>query len=464
VTAIGGARRRVAVTGVGAISALGPDAEALWRGCLAGATRAEPVPEAWHQRAELRSRAWSPLGERARPASPLLGRAEPRRLDAASQMAMAAAGEALASAGLGLELADEKRRTFRVRGWEPARSGAFLGTGSAGIVSMLAYGGHAGVATARARLRALGERLGTMGDDTHAAEALAIAAELDVPAVFNPYAVAMSMSNALSASLSIKLGLGGPTPTVAGACAAGTLAIGYAARAIAQGECDTALAGGSEHLGDAWGAIFRAFDAVGALAHGDLPPDRLSRPFDARRCGFLFAEGGCAVLVLEEFAAARRRGAPLLAEVRGFGEASDAHDIMAPDPTGAGVRRAIVACLADASLEASDVDHVNAHGTGTQGNDGVEAEAIAAVLGERPVVTATKSLLGHTLGASGALEAVVTVLALRDQVVHPLRNLEEPVAPLRFATAPTPLALRHALSQSFAFGGHDAVIALSRVE
>src|SRR5581483_2251281 len=219
----------------------------------------------------------------------------------------------------------------------------------------------------------------------------------------------------------------------------------------------TALAGGSEHLGDAWGGIFRAFDAVGALAHGEPPPEALNRPFDARRSGFLFAEGGCGMLVLEELESARRRGAPLLAEVRGFGEASDAHDIMAPDPSGVGVRAAIAACLADAGLDAADVAHVNAHGTATQGNDGVEAEAIAAVIGEHAVVTSTKSLLGHTLGASGALEAVVTVLALRDQVVHPTRNLEQPIAELPFAT-------RHALSQSFAFGGHDAVLALSRVD
>ena len=128
------------------------------------------------------------------------------------------------------------------------------------------------------------------------------------------------------------------------------------------------------------------------------------------------------------------------------------------------MRRAIGACLADAALDRGDVGHVNAHGTGTPGNDGVEAAAIAAVVGRHPVVTSTKSLLGHTLGASGALEAVVTVLALRDQVVQPTKNLEHPIDELLFATTATPVAMRHAISQSCAFGGHNAVIAFSRVD
>lgn len=457
------ARRRVVVTGLGVVSALGSDPESLWRACLAGETRVEAIPAAW-RRAELRSRAWAPLGAAARPESALLGRAEPRRLDATSQMTIAAAAQALAGAGLELAVADGKRRTYRVRAWEPEQTGIFMGTGAAGIVSMLAYGGHVGIAAPRERLRALAARLREGGDETAAAEAGAIAEQLVTPAVFNPFAVAMSMSNSLSANLSIKVGARGPTPTLAGACAAGTMAIGRAARAIARGECDAALAGGAEHLGDAWGGIFRAFDAVGALAHGELPPERINRPFDRDRSGFLFAEGGCAVLALEDLDAARRRGAPLLAEVRGYAESSDAHDIMAPDPGGEGVRRAIAACLADAALDGGDVGHVNAHGTGTPGNDGVEAAAIAAVVGRHPVVTSTKSLLGHTLGASGALEAVLTVLALRDQVVHPTRNLEHPVEELPFARSATPVVMRHAISQSFAFGGHNAVIALSLVD
>lgn len=478
--------RRVVVTGLGAVSSLGPDAASLWRACLDGRTLVEPVPAHWRRYSELRSPVWSPLGAAARPASALLGRVEGKRLDPSGQMAIAAAEEALRGAGLTLAAVDDKRRTYRVAAWDGDRFGVFMGTGAAGLHSMLANAGHVALAQPRRRLVAIAERLaatkGAGGDPPRAraaggavggaararaalaAELQAVADDLRAPDLFNPFAVATSMGNALSANLSIKLGAHGPTPTFAGACAAGTMAIGRAFRAIRDGECDTALAGGSDYLGDAWGATFRAFDAVGALAHGELPPERLNRPFDERRSGFLFSEGGCGVLVLEELGSALARGAPRLAEVRGYGEASDAHDLMAVDPEGTQVRRAIAGCLADAGIDAGDVDYVNAHGTGTPGNDGVEAAAIAAVIGKQALVSSTKSLLGHSLGASGALEAVVTVLSLRDQVVHGGLNLEAPVADLAFATAPTRARLRHAVSQSFAFGGHDAVVAISRPE
>jgi 3-oxoacyl-[acyl-carrier-protein] synthase II len=469
----------VVVTGVGAISALGLDAAALWEGCLQGRTVVRSVPVDWFRYSELRSRIWSPLGPAARPPSALLGKVEGKRLDPSGQMAIAAAEEALRGAGLSLVAVDDKRRTYRVAGWNGERVGVFMGTGAAGLHSMLGNAANVALAAPKKRLVALAERLAGKktgaGDPAAgggaakaraalARELQAIAEDLRAPDLFNPFAVATSMGNALSANLSIKLGARGPTPTFAGACAAGTMAIGRAYRAIRDGDCDAALCGGSDYLRDPWGATFRAFDAVGALCHGDAPPDHLNRPFDAKRSGFLFSEGGCAVLVLEELGAALARGARRLAEVRGFGETSDAHDLMAVEPSGAQARRAIAACLADAGVDAEDVGYVNAHGTGTPGNDGVEAEAIAAVVGRHALVSSTKSLLGHSLGASGALEAVVTVLSLRDQVVHPTLNLEEPIADLPLPTTATRARLRHALSQSFAFGGHDAVLAFASLD
>jgi 3-oxoacyl-[acyl-carrier-protein] synthase II len=465
--------REVVVTGVGAVSALGPDATSLWRSCLGKRTVVELIPPEWRRYSELRSQVWSPLGELAKPASALLGRVEGKRLDPSGQMAIAAADEALRAAALPLAEVDGKRRTYRIADWNGERVGVFMGTGAAGLHSMLGNASNVALSPARKRLAEVVERLGATGTSGEAAararaamaaELASIAEDLRAPDLFNPFAVATSMGNALSANLSIKLGAHGPTPTFAGACAGGTMAIGRAFRAIRDGECDAALAGGSEYLRDPWGATFRAFDAVGALAHGDFAKEHINRPFDEKRSGFLFSEGGCAVLVLEELGAALARGAPRLAELRGYGEASDAHDLMAVDPRGAQARRAIASCLADAGLDASDVGYVNAHGTGTPGNDGVEAEVIATVIGRHALVSSTKSLLGHTLGASGALEAVITALTLRDQVVHPSINLEKPVADLAFATGPTRAKVDHAISQSFAFGGHDAVIAMSRVD
>jgi 3-oxoacyl-[acyl-carrier-protein] synthase II len=284
--------------------------------------------------------------------------------------------------------------------------------------------------------------------------------DLITPAAFNPFTVPMTMPNGAAGNLAIKLGLHGPNRTFTGACASATVALGQAFRALRAGECDAALSGGTEYLADPAGCCFRAFDALGALAHGEMPSAALNRPFDRRRSGFLFAEGGCAVLVLERLETARRRGATPLAELVGYGETCDAHDIVALEPSGAQIRRAILDCLDDAALPASEVGYVNAHGTGTPGNDPVECEALLDVFGTGVAVGSTKSLLGHTLGASGALEAVATVLALRDGVVHPTGNLDEPIAPLAFPTRATRLPLRHALSQSFAFGGQNAVLAL----
>jgi 3-oxoacyl-[acyl-carrier-protein] synthase II len=292
----------------------------------------------------------------------------------------------------------------------------------------------------------------------------AVLDELAIPRVFNPFSVAMTMPNAPAAVLSIKLGLSGPCRTFTSACASGTVAVGQAFQAVRRGECDLALAAGVEFLSDPFGCSFRGFDAVGALAAGPLPPDQINRPFDRQRCGFLFSEGGGAVLVLEDLAAARRRGASVLAEVVGYGETADAHHLMSMAPEGRQIRRALHQCLADAGIAAEEVGYLNAHGTGTPANDTAEAEVIAATFPHRPRVGSTKSLLGHTLGASGALEALVTALTLRDGVAHPSRNLTDPEADLAFVRNAEPVAARFAISQSFAFGGQNAAVALARVE
>jgi 3-oxoacyl-[acyl-carrier-protein] synthase II len=452
------------VTGAGVVSALGSDLDAFWSACQEGRGAVAPVPAVWHRLADLRSRYWAPLGDAARPTSQLLARGETRRLDPTALMALAAAEEALRRAGLSLGEGDRRHRTFRVAGWVPERTGIFFGTGIGGFHSLVTNAAQVGVSRSRARLRSLADTLRADGQAAAADEVASVAGELLAPEVFNPFTVAMTMPNAPAGQLAIKLGVHGPTRTFAGACASSTVALGQAFRAVRDGEVDVAVSGGSEYLAEPTGCCFRAFDALGALAHGELPPERLNRPFDARRSGFLFGEGGCAVLLLEELAAARARGAPLLAEVIGYGESCDAHDIVALHPSGAQIRRAIEQCLADARLEPADVGYVNAHGTGTPGNDAVEASVLAALFGNRTTVSSTKSLLGHTLGASGALEAAATVLSLRDGVVHPSRNVEEPVADLDFPAAARRLpGLRHALSESFAFGGQNAVLAFRRV-
>lgn len=454
------AGRRVAVTGVGVVSSLGGDLETFWRHCLQGHTVVEPIPERWEAYASLRSRVWSPLGD-WRGSTPLLTRIERRRLDPTAQMTLQAAGEALERAGVELSRVDAKRNTYRMESFPAESSAVFMGTGVGGLHSTLSTAACHMLTPARNRLRQLqAERA---EDDPDLARRFeTVLEDLPAPRIFNPFAVTMSMPNAVAATLAIKLGLRGPAVTLAGACASGTVAVGTACRAIREGECDRALAGGAEFLSDDYGSCFRGFDAVGALASGELPAEEINRPFDEARSGFLFAEGGAAVLLLEELQGARERGAPVLAEVRGYGETCDAHDVMAMEPSGRQVRRAVEDCLDDAGLAAADVGYVNAHGTGTERNDPLECRVIEEVFGRRTAVSSTKSLLGHTLGASGALEAAVTVLALRDGIAPPSRCLERPIADLSFVRRAESLPLRHCVSQSFAFGGHNAVIAFGR--
>ena len=439
----------MALTGAGVVSSLGTDVEGFWRRCLEGGTAVEEIPAAWSLHSPLRSRVWSPLGAWERE-TPLMTRIEKKQLDPASRIGLLAAEEALRRAGLPLESADPRRNAWRIAGADGDRAGVFLGTGVGGLHSCLESSRFIVLDQPR---RDLQKMEGTE----------AVLEGLAIPRAFNPFSVAMTMPNASAAALSIKLSLSGPCRTFAGACASGTVALGQAFRALRQGECDIALAGGVEFLSDPFGCAFRGFDAVGALANGPLPPDQINRPFDRERSGFLFSEGGGAVLVLEDLEGARRRGANVLAEVVGYGETADAYHLMGMAPEGRQIRRALELCLADAGLAPADVGYVNAHGTGTPANDDVEARVLSELFPRETRVNSTKSLLGHTLGASGAIEALVAALTLRGGVAHPSRNLADPELPLAFVRAAEPVAARYAISESFAFGGQNAVIALARV-
>jgi 3-oxoacyl-[acyl-carrier-protein] synthase II len=450
------AGRRVAITGAGVVSSLGTDLDSFWRHCLEGRTVVEEVPAAWTLHSPLRSRVWSPLGAWERE-TPLATRIERKQLDPAGRIALLAAGEALERAGLALESADPRRNAYRIAGVDGERAGVFLGTGVGGLHSCLESSRFIVLDQPRRALQAVGlEEPGAA-----IAKAAAVLDGLAIPRGFNPFSVAMTMPNAAAAALSIKLGLFGPCRTFAGACAAGTVAVGQAFRAVRQGECDLALAGGVEFLSDPFGCAFRGFDAVGALAAGPLPADRINRPFDRERCGFLFSEGGGAVLVLEDLEGARRRGADVLAEIVGYGETADAHHLMGMAPEGRQIRRALELCLADAGLAPADVGYVNAHGTGTPANDVLEARMLAGLFPRGTRVSSTKSLLGHTLGASGAIEAVVAALTLRHGVAHPSRNLTDPELPLAYVRQAEPVTARYAVSESFAFGGQNAALALA---
>jgi 3-oxoacyl-[acyl-carrier-protein] synthase II len=280
------------------------------------------------------------------------------------------------------------------------------------------------------------------------------------PRSVSPFMVPMMMPNAATAAVSMRLGLGGPCETVTTACAAGTHAIGNAARLVASGRSTVAVAGGAE-------AVLVQIAESGFRNMTALSNDDFSQPFDVKRDGFVMGEGA-GILVLEEWDHAVARGATILAEVVGAASTADSYHITAPDPSGTGAIRCMEIALADANLSTADVDHINAHGTSTPLNDLAEAVACRQLLGShRPLVTSVKGHLGHSLGAAGALEGVVSVLSLMHQVIPPTAGTTEvdPAIDLDVVLgAPRSTNIEVVLSNSFGFGGHNGSVVFRRAQ
>jgi len=416
---------RVVVTGVGAVTPLVVGARALherWSAGVCGISGGEGACADFNP-------------------TDFLSAKEARRADRFTQLALAACAEAIADAGWGDGADGGGAGASGARGgragaearelpYAPERVGCVLGTGVGGIATL------------------------TGGQDTLRERGGEYVSPLSVP---------LMMSNAAAGALSMAHGLRGPSFAVSSACASGAHAIGSALRMLQHGEADAVVAGGSEAgLTPLARAAFSALDA--------LSTSGVSRPFDARRDGFVMGEGA-AVLVLERADAASARGARVLGTIRGYGASSDAHHITAPREDGLGQAGAMRAALADAGVEPEDIDYVNAHGTSTPLNDRAETHAIKLALGEhaqRIPVSSTKSAIGHLLGAAGAVEAVATLLALRDRIAPPTLGLSEPDEGLDLDYVPdTARPLSHngdrpalALSNSFGFGGHNAVLCL----
>jgi len=384
--------RRVAVTGLGALSCAGVGVEQLWQALL------EPVAPESKRIAKFDT---SHLG----------GPKELRRLDPFALYALAAADEAWRQSGLEGPLEN---------------AGSIVTTGIGGLQTVLEQV----------------EVLATKGRDR-----------------VSPFMVPMMMPNAATAAVSMRFGLGGPCETVTTACAAGTHAIGNAARLVASGRCDVVVTGGAE-------AVMVEISEAGFRNMTALSTTGLSRPFDVERDGFVMGEGA-GILVLEDWDHAERRGATILAEVLGAASTADAHHITAPDPSGRGAVRCMELALADADLTVSDVSHINAHGTSTPLNDFAESVAVHHVFGEHaPPVTSIKGHLGHSLAAAGALEGVASVLTLQQQIIPPTAGTTDVDPALGLDVVIT--KPRHAdvdiiLSNSFGFGGHNGSVIFRRV-
>lgn len=286
------------------------------------------------------------------------------------------------------------------------------------------------------------------------------------PTRVSPFLVPMMLLDSAAAMTAIYLGVRGLNMAVSTACATGTNAVGEASEIIRRGSADVILAGGSDAV--IIPIAMAGLSNMGALSKRNDDPQRASRPFDLNRDGFVMGEGA-AVMVLEELEFAQARGAQILAEISGYGTTNDAFHISAPAENGAGAALCMEAALNDAGMEINDIDYINAHGTSTFLNDRSETAAIKTVFGDRAYripVSSTKSMTGHLLGASGALEAVICVKALQDEIVPATVNYENPDPECDLDYVPNQarsVKIRNIMSNSFGFGGHNATIILSQV-
>lgn len=413
------AKRRVVITGLGMLSPLGNDVATSWAGVRAGRSGIGPIERFDTEGYNTK------IGGAIRDLDleQYLSTKDARKMDAFLHYGLIAAQEAVEHSGL--EAFD---------GLDRERVGVAIGSGIGGLEFI---------------------------------EKNVLVMDQSGPRKVSPFFVPATVINMIAGNVAIRFGYQGPNIAITTACTTGTHNIGYAARTIMYGDADVMLAGGSEMATTRTGIA--AFGAARALSTRNDEPEKASRPWDKGRDGFVLSDGA-GVLVLEDLEHARRRGATIYGEVVGFGMSDDAHHITSPPEAGEGAQRAMKNALRDAGIEASEIDYINAHGTSTQVGDLAEVAAVKQVFGDHAyqlAVSSTKSMTGHLLGAAGAVEAIFSVLALRDGLLPPTINLDEPDegCDLDFVAHTSRQAdLRLALSNSFGFGGTNGTLIFRRFE
>lgn len=410
-------RRRVVVTGLGCISPLGNDTVSTWEGILAGRSGAAPLElfdtEKFGTKFAATVKGFDP--------TQTINPKDTKKMDGFIQYGYAAAVEAIRNSGIEATEANAHR------------IGLAIGAGIGGLDSI-------------ERNHALLEKSG--------------------PRRVSPFFVPSAIINMISGYLSIDFGFKGPNIAITTACTTGTHNIGYAGRTIAYGDADVMVAGGAEMASTPLGIA--GFGAARALSTRNDDPQRASRPWDKDRDGFMLGDGA-GILVLEEYEHAKARGATIYAELTGFGMSGDAYHMTSPPEDGSGACASMRNALIDAGLNATDINYINAHGTSTPVGDVAESRAVQMLYGadaDKAVLSSTKSMIGHLLGAAGAVEAIFSVLAIRDQVAPPTINLDQPGEGCVLDYVPhtaRPMAIRHTLSNSFGFGGTNGTLVFSKV-
>ncbi len=409
-------RKRVVITGIGALCPVGNTVEEAWRNAAAGVTGIDFIQRFDTSKLEVK------IGGEVKNFDPttVLDRKEVRRTDRVTQLAVAACQQAMEDSGL--EITDENRYDI----------GVLVGSGIGGIGSIY--------------------------------DSIKSFLERGSKAV-SPFMVPMMLPEAASSKLSMLYGARGPNFAISTACATGNNSIGEAAEMIRRGQCVAVITGGTE--AGVMDVALASFNNMTALSQRNEDPKRASRPFDADRDGFVAAEGA-GMLILEDLDHAKARGAKIYAEVLGYGHTSDAYHVTAPLETGEGATKAIQRALKDAGLQPEQLDYINAHGTSTPLNDKSETLAIKKALGEAAYsipISSTKSVTGHMMGAGGAVEAIFAMMAMRDSFIPPTVNLDnqDPACDLNYTpNVGVQREVNFAMSNAFGFGGHNAVVILGK--
>lgn len=420
---------RVVITGIGAVTNLGLNARTTWEGMREGRNGIGPLEgedfqrhsDRWSTRIAGQVRGWDPI------ASGVVDGREFKRIDRFAILALGAAHEAVNNAGIDFSREDCER------------CGVVIGSGVGGI------------RTIEEGMWLLVER----GPDR-----------------ISPFTVPRLMVNAAAGHISIKYGLRGPASAHATACASSGHAIGDALHAMRRGEADVMIVGGAEAA--VTPLCIGAFSSMKALSTRNDAPEKASRPFDVNRDGFVLSEGA-AMCVLETEEHAKKRGATIYAELIGTGNSCDANHITAPDPAGSGAARSMRWALRDARLNSDQIDYVNAHGTSTPLGDSAEVAAVLSIFGDHArkskggklLMSSTKSMLGHSLGASGAIELIACIHAVREGVIPPTTNLDNPDPAFDIDLVPhhaRERRCRYAMDNTFGFGGHNVTLLVGRYE
>ena len=409
--------RRIVITGVGTVTALGTEKQAFWSALCEGKSGVSTITSFdssvfdVHIAGEIKG--FEP--------EKWIERKQARRLDRFAQFAVAAAVEAIRDSGLDVSKID------------PTRAGVIVGSGIGGLTE---------IETQHCMLLTKG------------------------PSKISPFMIPKLMVNAAAGQISITFGLRGPNSAVATACASGTNAIGDAFKVIQRGEADIMVTGGTEAAITPMGV--GGFAQMKALSRRNDAPEKASRPFDRDRDGFVMGEGA-GILILEEYEHAKRRGAQVYAELLGYGMSGDGCHITAPDPEGRGAAQSMKDALRDAGLKPEDITYINAHGTSTPLNDVVETRGIKSVFNtyaRKVAISSTKSMLGHLLGASGGVEMVACALMVKNDLIHPTINYEtpDPECDLDYVpNASRQMTVNRVMSNSFGFGGHNATLIIGKL-